>query len=51
MCIKDLSVSDLLQQLTAMEKKRIYVALDRLSRQKNVDDLAQSLMPLLNLLN
>ena len=49
--VMDLSVNDLLQQLTLTQKKQIYVGLDRLSRQKSVDEFPDALIPLFDLLN
>jgi len=47
----EIGLQDLLEKLDSENKKHIYVALDRLSKQKNVDELPDILMPLFESLN
>jgi len=46
LAIDDTQVSVLLDRLKSQQKKKIYVALDRLTKQKEVKDLAKILTPL-----
>ncbi len=49
--LNEIGLEPLLDKLDGAKKKAIYVALDRLSRQKSVDDLPDTLAPLFQLID